>query len=210
MGGTDTALRYTYGPVKQVEAEGWVDSLTKMTGSELSKCDLRMNRPGQFLEAGTPASIALVSNSTWEMNDDYSGVREDYSSLVQTLGGCPDNSEGGRFKIVSVFTTAAQLNYAGQVCAPGGGGDGEGRERRNRAAATEKLLPASVSPGSSVTPEVAQAIVDFQTRTFFARPATATESEQAAVNGAECNCTAEQFARPACFALLSSSEMIFY
>jgi hypothetical protein len=55
MGATDTALRYTYGPVKQVEAEGWVDSLTKMTGSGLSKCDLHMNRPDQFLEAGTPA-----------------------------------------------------------------------------------------------------------------------------------------------------------
>lgn len=210
MGGTDTALRYTYGPVKQVEAEGWVDSLSKMTGSEISKCDLRMNQPGQFLEAGTPAAIALVGNSSWEMNDDYSGVRDDYRSLVQTLGGCPDNSQGGRFKIVSVFTTAAQLNYAGQICAPGGGGgDGEERERRNRTA-VEALLPASIGANESVTPELAQAIVDFQTRTFFARPSTQLESEQAAVNGTECNCTAEQFARPACFALLSSSEMIFY
>jgi hypothetical protein len=212
MGATDTALRYTYGPVKQVEAEGWVDSLTKMTGSELSKCDLRMNRPGEFLEAGTPASIALVKNSDWEMNDDYSGVREDYRSLVQTLGGCPDNSEGGRFKIVSVFTTAAQLNYAGQVCAPSPPAEGEeDRDRRGRMAPIEGLLPSSVAPGASVDAAVAQAIVDFQARTFFARPARPEELAQAERNAGECaGCTAEQYARPACFALLSSSEMIFY
>jgi hypothetical protein len=147
------------------------------------------------------------------LNDDFSGVRGDYRSLVQTLGGCPDNSEGGRFKIVSVFTTAAQLNYAGQVCAPSppAEGDGNRRERQNRTAPIEGLLPASMAAGDTVNAELAQAIVDFQARTFFARPATQVERDQAALNGAECgNCSAEEFARPACFALLSSSEMIFY
>lgn len=207
MGGAEATLRFTYGPVKQVEAEGWVDSMSKMTGSELSTCDVRMNRPDDILEVGTPAAIALVMKSEWDLNDDYSGVRQDYKSLVQTLGGCPDNSEGGRFKIVSVFTTAAQLNYAGQICRPTSGGE---RERRSRAAPVEALLPSGISPSTAVNAEVAQKIVDFQTRTFFARPATAVELEQAATNGGECNCSAEEFARPACFALLSSSEMMFY
>jgi hypothetical protein len=214
MGGSDTALRYTYGPVKQVEAEGWVDSLTKMTGSGLDKCDLRMNRPDQFLEAGTPASIALVRDSDWKMNDDYSGVKDDYRSLVQTLGGCPDNSQGGRFKIVSVFTTAAQLNYAGQVCAPSpppDDGNGDRRQRQDRAAPIDDLLPGSVSANDALTPEMAQSIIDFQARTFFARPATQVEIDNAGTYAGQCTgCNAEQFARPACFALLSSSEMIFY
>jgi len=79
--------------------------------------------------------------------------------------------------------------------------------------AIASLLPANVTPNTALTPELAQRIVDYQTRTFFARSATTIENDQAAVNGAECQaaqCNAEDFARPACFALLSSSEMIFY
>lgn len=207
MGGTDAADRFTFGPLKQIDAEGWVDSLTRFTDAELSKCDLRLNRPGDFLEAGTPASISLVAKSEWSINDDLSGVRGDYRDLVQTLGGCPDNSEGGRFKIVSVLTTANQLSYAGKICDP------SREDRDGRSAEIATLLPANVTPNTALTPELAQRIVDYQTRTFFARSATAIENDQAAINGAECQaaqCSAEDFARPACFALLSSSEMIFY
>lgn len=207
MGGNDVLDRFTYGPVKQADAEVWVDSLNHMTDTNLGRCDLLLNRPGDFLEAGTPAALALLAESEWNVNRDFSGVDGRYRDLVRTLGGCPDNSEGGRFKIVSVLTTANQLNYAGRICDPGK------QEDNPQAAALSKLLPADISADTPVTPEIAQQIFEHQTSTFFARRPTATEAEQAAARGTECEatgCRAEQFARVACFATLSSSEMMFY
>ena len=65
----------------------------------------------------------------------------------------------------------------------------------------------------AVDAAMAQSIVAHQVRTFFGREPTAAEMTAAEAAGTECaqqTCQAEDFARPACFALLSSSEMLFY
>ena len=75
------------------------------------------------------------------------------------------------------------------------------------------LLPDGVNRDRAVDGALAQEIVDFQIGQFFGRPATADELESAARHGEQCAldlCNAEEFARPSCFALLSSSEMLFY
>lgn len=205
-GATADMPQYAHGPLKQVEAEVWVDSLNALTGSEESKCDIRLNRPNDFLRDGSPYGIALVKNSDWTLNENMNGVRSRYRDLVQALGGCPDNSQGGRFKITSVLTTANQLNHAGQLCDPS-------NEKTERRVAVNKLLPEGVGGDAAVTEELAAAIFDHQTRLFLARPASELELTQAKTYGASCaleRCSAEEFARPVCFALLSSAEMIFY
>jgi hypothetical protein len=205
-GATEDMPQYAHGPLKQVEAEVWVDSLNALTEADNSKCDIRLNRPDDFLREGSPYGIALVKDSDWTINDNLDGIRGRYRDLVQALGGCPDNSQGGRFKITSVLTTANQLNHAGQLCDP----SNEGTELR---IAADKLLPGGTGADDATTEELAAAIFDHQTRRFFARPASADELAQAKAHGAACaleRCSAEEFARPVCFALLSSAEMIFY
>lgn len=205
-GATLDMPQYAHGPLKQVEAEVWVDSLNGLTGSDNSKCDIRLNRPNDFLRDGSPYGIALVKDSDWTLNDDMNGVRGRYRDLVQALGGCPDNSQGGRFKITSVLTTANQLNHAGQLCDPS-------NEGTNLRVAASKLLPKGVTPDTATTEDIAASIFDHQARLFLSRAANQEELAQARAHGASCaleRCSAEEFARPVCFALLSSAEMIFY
>jgi hypothetical protein len=60
---------------------------------------------------------------------------------------------------------------------------------------------------------MAEKIYKYQLALFFGRSSTAEEETSARTHGATCaagQCTAEQFARPVCYALLSSSEMLFY
>lgn len=205
-GSTEPTVRFSYGPLKQTDAETWVDTLNQVTGKGRSRCDLRLNRPQDFLRNASPYGVALVQDSDWTLNDEMSDIRRNYLDLVRTLGGCPDNSQGGRFKIVSVLTTANQLNYAGQLCDPG-------FENGDRRAQTDRLLPAGMSPSTAISDDVATQIVSHQTGVFFGRPPTEAELTKAREHGAACaldQCSAEDFARPVCFALLSSAEMLFY
>lgn len=205
QGNRDAKLQYTYGPLKQIDAEGWVDSLNLMTGSRADRCDLRINRPRDFLNSDSPYARALVANSEWTLNE-QGGIRESYRDLVRNLGGCPDNSQGGRFKIVSVLTTANQLNYATRLCDPA-------LEGERRSIELDALLPSGVSSNNAVDGDLAARIFDHQTRRFYGRRATDAELTAARQHGEQCArgpCSAEDFARPVCFALLSSAEMIFY
>ena len=43
---------------------------------------------------------------------------ERYSELARTLGGCPENVVGGRFRVVSILTTATQLSFVQELCNP--------------------------------------------------------------------------------------------
>jgi hypothetical protein len=70
-----------------------------------------------------------------------------------------------------------------------------------------------MDPSTALTPDTAKDVVARQTRLFFGREPTQTEIDQVELYADECTpkpCTAESFARPACFALLSSAEMLFY
>ena len=66
---------------------------------------------------------------------------------------------------------------------------------------------------SALNNEVAKDIMQHQMGRFFGREPTVDEYSAAESAVAECApkpCTAEAFARPLCFALLSGAEMLFY
>lgn len=202
---TNTGFRWTWGPLKQVFAETWLDTIEHTTGKDLGDCDHRIPEPDNLARSERLGAMALIKNSNWEL-DDRGDIKDEYVSLARSLGGCPRNDVGGRFRIVSILTTAQQLNFVNQVCNPSF--DGE-----IRGANAAELLPGDVDRDVAVDRNLAAKIVDYQTRRFYGRAATDEELEEAKQHGEACArtvCTAEEFARPSCFALLSSSEMLFY
>lgn len=204
-GDSAKGYRWTYGPLKQLDAEVWIDSLARLGGRTLSSCDHRIAQPEQLIDSGSLFGYRLIDASRWDFKKDGE-LDTHISELARTLGGCPSNIVGGRFKVVSILTTATQTNFVNELCSP----DLNAREGR---APVEKLLPAGVSSGQPTEAELAQRILSHQLRAFYGRAPTADEQTDVATAATECaasGCNAEAFARPLCFALLSSAEMIFY
>jgi hypothetical protein len=84
---------------------------------------------------------------------------------------------------------------------------------RVQGAPIERLLPGGMEPGRAMAPEVAGEIATHQYRQLLGRSPTGEELTEAQEAGRRCasdSCNAEQFARPLCFALLSSAERLFY
>ncbi len=207
QGFDDTAFRWTYGPLKQINPEGWLDTIKRTTGVKLATCDHRISHPEDYLDEQSDMAngwtFALVNNSRWIINEDRELVT-DYRGLAQTLGGCPTNESSGRFTTVSILNTAVQEAYVAEVCDPalmGGGAD------------ISVLLPEGMDGSTALSVDNAKDIVTRQTRLFFGREPTTYELSAIEGYADQCSpkpCTAESFARPACFALLSSAEMLFY
>jgi len=205
-GASRTDLRWTYGPLKQMQVEGWIDSIELTTGVSLGQCDHRLPHPEDYvgedaLEEAGGWAYALVNHSRWDIDEERE-VEGEYRDLARTLGGCPSNEVGGRFTTVSVLNTAVQEAFVAGVCGIGGGG-----------IEVERLLPAGVTPRQALDSATAQAILNHQQHLFLGRSLDADErtlADEAATACTPAPCDAETFARPACFALLSSSEMLFY
>lgn len=202
-GDSQRQYRWSWGPLKQVEAEVWIDTLSQATGQDLGGCDWRINRPESFLEQNRVSTYALIQSSRWELDEEGS-VRGDYRKLARTLGGCPSNDVGGRYRVISILTTATQLNFVRAICDPGQTGGG---------APISLLLPKGMPAERAISAEVAEKIVRHQIETFYGRPPLGAELADARKHGEQCErqvCDAQDFARPACYALLSSAEMLFY
>ncbi len=206
--GGDSGMRYrwTYGPLKQVDAEVWLQSLADHSAVEITSCDHRISNPDLFLEAGSIGAYQLLQGSNWKFNPEEGGVDTRYSELARTLGGCPENVVGGRFKVISILTTATQLSYVGELCSPG-------KPTAAPRAAFERLVPSGVGATSLMTPALAGQIADHQYRLLLGRAPSAEELTEAQAAGEQCaasRCNAEQFARPLCFALLTAAETFLY
>jgi hypothetical protein len=204
-GTTPKKYRWTYGPLKQLDAEVWVDSMASLAGYPVGACDHRISDPESFLEAGSLSAYRLLASSRWKI-DEEGEVDTRYSELARTLGGCPENVVGGRFKVVSILTTATQLSFVNELCNPG-------FNVRKPGAPAESLLPGGVGGTRVLTAELAGQIADHQYKNLLGRSPSAEELTEAKGAGEQCalgRCTAEEYARPLCFALLSSAEMIFY
>lgn len=207
-GGAATERRWTYGPLKQIQVEGWLDTIKERLGWQLSQCDHRLPHPEDYVgedaeEEGVNAwGRAMVRHTRWDVDGDREVVR-DYQSLAQTLGGCPSNEAGGRFTTISVLNTAVQESFVAQVC---GIGDEDGVE-------LAKLLPDGMRGSAMLDDETAAAIATRQFRLFLGRSPSEDEIGEFQGWASQCTpapCDAAAFARPVCFATLSSSEMLFY
>ena len=204
--GSRGELPWTYGPFKQAEAEQWIDSISHLLGQDLGGCDYRIPAPDDLLE-GSLAGYELVGASEWRLRESRDGyeVDQSYMNLAQTLGGCPDNLTSGRFKAVSILNTATQEAFVAELCNPG--------ENEDQGASLSLLLPGGMSEKAALDDGVAQEILNFQTTQFFGRFPTFEEAEMAADSVKQCvpkPCSGATFARGLCYALLSSSEMLFY
>ena len=176
------------------------------TGFPLSTCDHRIPNAEDLLsdEMGGWA-YALVDGSRWDIDDDRELVT-DYRDIARTLGGCPGNEISGRFTTVSILNTAVQEAVVGSVCDPLLSAQSPGAD-------VATLLPEGMEPRKALDAAVAESVLSHQTELFLGRPPTLEELEQARLGAEQCApkpCDAEDFARPVCFALLSSSEMLFY
>ncbi|HEX8699762.1 MAG TPA: hypothetical protein VF815_13045 [Myxococcaceae bacterium] len=205
-GASNSSYRWAYGPLKQMEAEVWIDSMLRNTGITLPSCDYRISQPENLLRAATVASYRVLQNSQWKI-DDQGNIDQSYAQLARTLGGCPENIVGGRFRVVSILTTGTQLSFVGDLCNPG-------MEAGVKVSAPiEKLLPEGVDPARAVNADLAGEIASHQYRVLLGRSPTGEELTEARDAGSQCAtelCKAEEFARPLCFALLSSAERLFY
>gem|GEM_PF-478425 len=197
---------WTYGPFRQAEAELWIDSVGGVVGSPLGACDHRLPDANQLLE-DSPIGYEVIAASRWTLDEDADDMRVDgrYASFAQTLGGCPDNQVSGRFKAVSILNTATQEAFVAELCNPSRIGRG-GVE-------FNELVPKDVSERESLSADLAERIAEYQIRKFFSRKSVGAEREMARGAVEQCEpapCDAETFSRVMCYALLSSSEMLFY
>jgi hypothetical protein len=204
-GASSSSYRWTYGPLKQVDAEVWIDSMARNTGYALPGCDHRISQPEDLVESGSIAAYRVLQASRWKLNA-RGEVDERYAELARTLGGCPENVVGGRFRVVSILTTSTQLSFVQALCNPT-------LDPKVPGAPVEKLLPEGVGPSRAVSAELGAEIATHQYRVLLGRSPDAVELAEAREAGAQCSltlCSAEEFARPFCFALLSSAERLFY
>ncbi|MCC6619748.1 MAG: hypothetical protein IT385_00755 [Deltaproteobacteria bacterium] len=202
------SYRHTSGPLKQAEVETWLDTVEGVTDRDIGSCDFRLPDPGRILEMSTIGGYALVSESDWTWRDDGERIDTRYRDLARSLGGCPENLAGGRFKTVSILTTATQEAFVTTLCNPSLIAD-----TNPRPAPVEALLPSGMAANRELTLEVARDVARHQVGRFFGREPALDELalvDEAAEACAPKPCTAEAFARPLCFALLSGAEMLFY
>jgi hypothetical protein len=209
--GTVPAYRWTYGPMKQMDAEAWLDSLAALSGRELGACDHRVSTPEDFLREGGLGGYRLVRSTRWPLSapdaqGQGGGLDASYAEVARTLGGCPANVVGGRFKVLSILTTATQLSQVRELC-------NATLDRDVQGAPAERLLPPGVAPTLALTPQLALEVARHQYGLFLGRELEPDEAQEVSQAGAECarsTCTAEQFARPLCFGLLAGAESLFY
>lgn len=204
----DALPAFAYGPLKQIEVEPWLDSIKRFTGYQMAACDHRLPFPEDYLDEDLANgwTRAFVRMSKWTINQQNDGIVTDYRTLAQTLGGCPTNEVNSRFTTVSILNTAVQENFIARVCNAGNQPDVNG-------VPATMLLPEGMSSSAALTEDAALEIATRQSRLFLSRDLTSEERDLVLEAYGQCEpkpCDAEAFARPLCFALLSSAEMLFY
>ena len=198
--------QWTYGPLRQADAEVWLDSIGNMVRSPQGACDHRLPAANQLME-DSPLGYEVVAASRWslDLNAERLEVDDHYANLAQTLGGCPDNEVSGRFKAIGILSTATQEAFVSNLCNPNGT-EGEG-------VPIEYLLPPGMDGATVLTEDLASQVTEHQVGDFFTRKAVDAEISMAKTAAASCTpspCDVETYARASCYALLSSSEMLFY
>lgn len=197
---------WTYGPLRQADAELWIDSVTGAIGAGSGACDHRLTDPEQLLEESA-VGHEVVGASRWKLNfsDDRVEVDQRYRELAQTLGGCPDNEVSGRFKAIGILSTATQESFVSDLCNPALV-SGQGVK-------VSLILPQGMDPSGALDAATAAEVVRHQVGQFYSRLPVEDELTMASAGAEACSpkpCSNETFGRALCYALLSSSEMLFY
>jgi hypothetical protein len=118
------AIHWHYGPLKQMLAESWLDSVAKVTGVELGACDWRYPQasPRYVPKAKLPPQGTLA--------------KFPYQTAARTLGGCPDQKTQLRYTDVGVLSAMEQRSLLAAACTD---------------ATATRLLPAPGESASALT-----------------------------------------------------------
>jgi hypothetical protein len=177
--------------------------LARNANKSVASCDHRISDPRDFLRSSSINGYRLVQKSRWTVLDS-GDIDESYADTARTLGGCPENTAGGRFKILSILTTAAELSYVNGIC-------NFAQDPKIQSPPIEVLLPAGITASQTINATTAAQIAEYQYSLFLGRPPNATERNEAVGVATDCaGCTVETFGRAVCFGLLSSSNLLFY
>lgn len=212
-----TPWPWTYGPLKQIDAEAWIDSLVdgfrgsksgtaRANEDSLGRCDRRLAFPQDLIgEKSNGWTRALVGHSEWRLNE-KGAIDRQYANFARTLGGCPTRESGPSFRAVSIVNTAVQESLVELLCS------GQGSKKRI-SWPKSRLWPESLKKGGAMDAQKAEALLRHQSEIFLGRAPEAKELnhvQTALVNCQSQDCDVEIFARGLCFSILSSAELLFY
>lgn len=195
---------FWHGPMRQLTAEAWLDSISTFSGVQLGWCDHRFPN----VQGGRPTPTSDYMETLFHPNDypkdpDWpaNSNRPDYSyrDLANLLGGCPSQQGQVRFTGTGVMIAVAQDAIAQGVC-------GEAPE-------DTMMLPASFDvTDTSEAGLTALAEHMYTTTTLQAPDEIVAEAIADAV--AQCRddstCTPDLFAYHMCSMTLQSAPVIFY
>lgn len=197
---------FWHGPMKQMSAELWLDSVEKLTAIDLGSCDLRFPE----VIAGAPTPDADYTEYVWHPNDypkdpdpvwPVEANKPDYTyrDLARALGGCPDQESQLRFVGTGVMISLSQSVIAQGVCS-------------QVAADAPMLLPGLVPDDTQAATYEAIAEHVHQAITLRPIPAELEGAVADLVDGcagdAECNAAVLSF--HLCAALVGSGDFLFY
>lgn len=195
---------FWHGPMKQMTAEMWLDSVANLSGMDLGHCDPRF----PDVQGGRPEGAPYEDNK-WHPNEypkDLDGWPAEankpdyrYRDMARLLGGCPDQLAQLRFTGTGVMIALAQSNITQEICA-------------------EVTVEAPIVPGNlDPTDKSVAHLTEIADHMYGAALLTEVpEGLQDALDGSvegcrdDAECDAGMFAFHICSAVLKSGPFLFY
>lgn len=207
--GQDAAFEtpdFWHGPMKQLAAEAWLDSVAKMTGVEIGSCDHRFTD----VQAGRPADDSPYEDTWWHPSEfpkdpDPAWAPEqnkpdyDYRDIARQLGGCPDQQGQLRYTGTGVMISIGYAAVANEACMPADPGsalfpgdlESLGKSEEDLRHVTDHMVKAALT--RSPPDDLVMALDD---------------AVSACRDSADCDPI--NFSQNVCSALLQSAPFIFY
>lgn len=200
----DGSPDFWHGPMKQMQAEMWLDSVGRMAGVDLGSCDPRFPN----VVSGRPEGTEY-EETVWHPNeypkdvDGWPAERNkpnyDFRDRARLLGGCPDQLAQLRFTGTGVMIALAQSDISREVC--------------ERIAADAPIVHPDVMTGDGSAANL-RTIADHIHKTVLIDdpPDSLDAALSAAADGCagDAECDPAQFTTHICGALFRSAPFLFY
>lgn len=196
---------FWHGPMKQLSAEAWLDSVEKLTQVELGNCDHRFND----VQGGRPLPDSPYEDTWWHPSrfpiDDNGFPPErnkpdyTYRNMARQLGGCPDQQGQLRYTGTGVMISIGYSSFGAQAC--------------ESAIEGSPMLPNGFTDLSKSEEDLRGAANDLYRQALLRAPSEdLDETLSAAVSGCRdaSECDARGFIQHTCTALLQSAPFVFY
>lgn len=195
---------FWHGPMKQLTAEAWLDSIEKLGEVEIGHCDHRY----PSVQAGRPLDDSPYEDTVWHpsnypLDPDWPPEQNKpdytYAELARQLGGCPDQQGQLRFTGTGVMIAIGYSSISRAVC--------------ENAVEGSALFPDGAGGGGKSQDELLLTVEDLY-RSIMIRslPEDMDEPVAEAIEGCRdvTECEPLNFTQNTCIALLESAPFIFY